>query len=309
MSEKNQKKETTMIHIYHHNDADGRLSAAIVIDYIDYHAAAVPFKLHECSYGPVPSFDDLGPNDTVWIVDYSFKDADFARLVEQVGEAHIIWIDHHASCKDSSYLSLMGERSFVNKGPAACQLVWEYLYSKDPPEPFVVSLVGDYDSWAMRREPACRQFYEACKADERLMAPAGWVPLLSDEKYVGDMILRGHSILRSRDGYLAGLRKSFGYMALLADPRWSPLDFDERGQHLAVPALNVQQFGSAAFTVEQMASSLFCIAYCHDGREFRVSLYSENPDVDCGQIAKAFGGGGHRGAAGFKCEALPWGKA
>ena len=42
-----------------------------------------------------------------------------------------------------------------------------------------------------------------------------------------------------------------------------------------------------------------------DGR-WRVSLYSTKPEVDCGAIAKSLGGGGHRGAAGFICEKLPW---
>lgn len=42
------------------------------------------------------------------------------------------------------------------------------------------------------------------------------------------------------------------------------------------------------------------------GRYWRVSLYSTKPEVDCGAIAKLLGGGGHRGAAGFICEKLPW---
>jgi hypothetical protein len=39
---------------------------------------------------------------------------------------------------------------------------------------------------------------------------------------------------------------------------------------------------------------------------WKVSLYSVKPEVDCGEIAKAFGGGGHKGAAGFMCDWLPW---
>lgn len=42
-----------------------------------------------------------------------------------------------------------------------------------------------------------------------------------------------------------------------------------------------------------------------DGR-WRISLYSTKPEVDCGAICKAFGGGGHVGAAGFVCDELPW---
>lgn len=41
-------------------------------------------------------------------------------------------------------------------------------------------------------------------------------------------------------------------------------------------------------------------------RRWKVSLRSKDPAVDCGAIAKTFGGGGHKGAAGFVCDVLPW---
>jgi nanoRNase/pAp phosphatase (c-di-AMP/oligoRNAs hydrolase) len=40
-----------------------------------------------------------------------------------------------------------------------------------------------------------------------------------------------------------------------------------------------------------------CIAYVHDGEKFTVSLYSTTVDVS--KIAKKFGGGGHKNAAGM----------
>lgn len=39
---------------------------------------------------------------------------------------------------------------------------------------------------------------------------------------------------------------------------------------------------------------------------WKVSIYSTKPEIDCGAIAKSFGGGGHKGAAGFICDRLPW---
>ena len=62
-------------------------------------------------------------------------------------------------------------------------------------------------------------------------------------------------------------------------------------------------------------SDLFKTAPPHDimlpfyftGRKYVVSIYSENPDIDCSEIAKKHGGGGHKGAAGFVCNVLPFG--
>lgn len=39
--------------------------------------------------------------------------------------------------------------------------------------------------------------------------------------------------------------------------------------------------------------------------KWTVSMYSTRDDVDCGAIAKSFGGG-HKGAAGFQCDSLPF---
>jgi len=40
--------------------------------------------------------------------------------------------------------------------------------------------------------------------------------------------------------------------------------------------------------------------------KWKVSLYTDKPTVNCGGIAKTFGGGGHAQAAGFVCDKLPW---
>ena len=40
--------------------------------------------------------------------------------------------------------------------------------------------------------------------------------------------------------------------------------------------------------------------------KWSVSLYSIDPNIDCGSIAKKHGGGGHPGAAGFQCDSLPF---
>ena len=49
------------------------------------------------------------------------------------------------------------------------------------------------------------------------------------------------------------------------------------------------------------------ITFCRrKDKLWNVSLYSTKPDIDCGAIAKSFGGGGHKGAAGFQCKDLPF---
>ena len=41
---------------------------------------------------------------------------------------------------------------------------------------------------------------------------------------------------------------------------------------------------------------------------YSYSLYSQNKDIDCSKIAESFGGGGHKGAAGFTSDYIVLGK-
>ena len=46
------------------------------------------------------------------------------------------------------------------------------------------------------------------------------------------------------------------------------------------------------------------VNFAYNGKGFSYSLFSSNPEVDCSKIAETFGGGGHKGAAGFFLDKL-----
>lgn len=325
------------LHIFHHNDADGRLSAAIVIHALRTRVGTgdldkFDYAAYEMGYETKPDFSQIATGDTVYVVDFSFKDDVFDQLIAT--GAGIIWIDHHKSVVESRHSDLPGLRQFVNKGPAACELTWKYLFDENPPS--IVWSIGDYDSWAHKFKSSVA-VNEACKADERLMDPVKWISLLNDDDCVGHLAESGQAMIRYRDGYCANLRKAYGHQVCLWDSRWYVGGLTkETGAPAAARvtpdaqpgallngidpakytwaydcckcsyALNVQNFGSLAFGDELMSKYHFVIAYIHNGKEFVVSLYSTDSTIDCSVIAKAFGGGGHKGAAGFRCTELPW---
>lgn len=75
-----------------------------------------------------------------------------------------------------------------------------------------------------------------------------------------------------------------------------------------VLACNTVVFNSQFFSsqYDPKKHDVMCAyAQMSDGR-WKVSMYSTKPNIDCGLICKAFGGGGHRSAAGFVCDKLPW---
>lgn len=51
---------------------------------------------------------------------------------------------------------------------------------------------------------------------------------------------------------------------------------------------------------------VMCAYSQRSGGKWKVSMYTTKDEIDCGAIAKHFGGGGHKGAAGFVCTRLPW---
>ena len=175
---------------------------------------------------------------------------------------------------------------------AGCECTWKFCFPNEK-TPNWIRVLGDYDAWRMQEKDLCLPFYEGLKLEDQ--QPDGlwnvWDILFSDptDATAGQIAERGRTAITYRDNYCEELRVAFGYETTI-------------GGHAAY-ALNAQRFGSKAFGAAFDAYPV-CIAYIYDGRKFTVTLYSESVDVSV--IAKSFGGGGHKGAAGFVCEQLPF---
>ena len=287
------------LHIIHHNDMDGRCAAVIAA----YAAAAdyppdTPLKYYETNYNRPADVSHMKPGDTVIIVDFSYPPEEMEKIEKAINyylaqpvdpglKGDIIWIDHHATASRYGY-TYPGLLDFADKGPAACELTWLYFFDEKP-MPKGVALLGDYDSWRLAL-PKSIIFNEGAKLLLPTPQAAPWLGVLQDDVQILSMIeTAGEIALAYRNIYAENMRNSYGYETTLDG-------------HQAY-ALNVYGFGSQGFGKIFNLYSLV-IAYIHDGRNFTVSLYSRSIDVS--EIAKTFGGGGHKGAAGFVCAELPW---
>lgn len=68
-----------------------------------------------------------------------------------------------------------------------------------------------------------------------------------------------------------------------------------------------ERSGGCGESVDWLPKYDLMITFCRrSDRLWNVSLYSTKASIDCGAVAKTFGGGGHKGAAGFQCESLPF---
>jgi oligoribonuclease NrnB/cAMP/cGMP phosphodiesterase (DHH superfamily) len=266
----------------HHNDLDGKCAAAIVKKYF----GSTEIIFHETDYKDTAPLTKLAGEDVI-IVDFSYPPEVMLNIVELSNS--VVWIDHHATAKDYPYQYLTGLRNFEDKKFSGCELAWMFYFPMET-MPLSVQLIGDYDKWALKLKPECFQFYEGMKVkNDTSPQSLLWELLLQDNFYVSSIIDSGCTAVAYRDNYCNDLCKSFGYET-------------EISGHGAY-ACNQFMFGSGGFG-HRFHQYPLCIAYIHDGEQFTVSMYSET--VDVGQIAKTFGGGGHKGAAGFVCKNLPF---
>ncbi len=268
----------------HHNDADGRASAAIV-----RRALGDDVQLYEMDYGNSLPLDQVLVSEHVIVVDFSLPREDMQRLA---AHHQFTWIDHHKSAIDE-LADIASEWPGVRDvGEAACVLTWKYFFP-DQPVPRAVILIGDRDIWRWA-EADTGSFNEGLyqlntyPRNDKL-----WGPLLDNDTETISRIIAQGEILRE-----ARLREIHRNIT----SRGFPVSFE--GYHTL--AVNLHGSGDIGQQIRNMG---YRIAYCYtdsvqNGRLTTfVTLYSA--EVDVSQIARRFGGGGHAGAAGFHFERGP----
>ena len=264
----------------HHDDADGLCAGAIV-----RRRFGDAVELHEIDYGrPIP-WDKIEAAETVIITDFSLPKDDMLKIYEAKGE-NFIWIDHHISAIEemSDFESIAGLRALDR---AACVLTWQYFLPESS-VPAAVLFIGDRDIWQFDY-PQTRVFSEGLSAEDTAVNNnALWDALLSnDQELLQRLIEKGEILLDARLKQIAYHVDTYGFA----------LDFD--GYNTL--AVNLPGNGDIGHYICSLG---YDVAYVYrdnfqDGQVFtNVTLYSETVDVS--KLAMRYGGGGHKGAAGFR---------
>jgi oligoribonuclease NrnB/cAMP/cGMP phosphodiesterase (DHH superfamily) len=265
----------------HHNDADGRASAAVVRRAYNRQVIAI-----EMNYGDSIQWDRIGPARRVVVVDFSLPLDDMQRLAQG---RELIWIDHHISA-----IRLLGEAARAWQGlqdtrEAACVLTWRYLFPNQP-VPRALVLISDRDVWRWAESDTGP--FDAGLGQENTHPDNDdlWLPLLADDPAMLQGLIESGRILRAAQLYDIDKRlASYGYAVIFEGQRT-----------LAINARGNGDFGAAIRAMN------YPLAYCYidgiqNGRLMTfVTLFSS--EVDVSRIAQKFGGGGHPGAAGFSFE-------
>ncbi len=282
------KKRVTCI--YHSRDLDGWMSAAIVnmwlrdVDFIGW------------DYGDkIPNLDDSGP---VIMVDISFPKDVMCKIDKECG---LTWIDHHISAikENEEVRNDWGGKQDTKK--AACELTWEYLYpTKDMPE--LVRLLGRYDCFGHKGTPEEQKVLEfqygarleisnVNEAFQTLIIDAGRGDFSMDADVCDVIHEKGKTIYK----YLCTEAKQIYN-------RVFPVNIDG----CIFACVNQERFNPINFGIDYHKDGYDgFLCYHYQNNQYNYSLYNDNGKVDCSVIAKEMGGGGHKGAAGWRSNYDP----
>jgi oligoribonuclease NrnB/cAMP/cGMP phosphodiesterase (DHH superfamily) len=290
---------------YHSSDFDGYCSGAIVGHIYGWDNV----EFYPINYGDEFPWDVIDQNSEVFMVDFSLPSyEDMIKLNKKCHKFH--WIDHHDTAiqKENDYLKEnpeiippLGLRPAGNN-KAACELTWEYLSDKQTP--LTVQLLGQYDvgNWmnvenSLEFQYGLNQFSDldpkTCSIDEI----ETWELLLSSSysRTVYKIIEMGKII--------SDYKKSDNYKRAKNSVFMTELD------GYPVLALNADHSNSQIFdsVIENYPDAKALMLFYFNKNYWLTSLYhiEDRTDRHLGELCQKFGGGGHKGAAGFKWNKWP----
>lgn len=280
---------------YHGGDLDGKCAGAIV-----------KHKFPECVLFPIDHgekfpWETIDKRDIVYMVDFCLQPfEDMIRLHTSCEE--LIWIDHHKSSMEieekvlAQHVKDLPTISGIREiGKAACELTWEYLFPNKPMS-LIVSLLGRYDVWDLRD---ARTLPLQFGVNSQNTNPGSWLWTHAFEEnvdtafFTNELAAKGGIIL----AFVQKKNKEF----------CEKFSFELEFAGLRCIAINKQPASSKIFdAVWDPKKHDIMLAFGWKRNKWVVSLYTDKPEIDVSKLAVARGGGGHKQAAGFVCDEVPF---
>lgn len=273
---------------YHNADLDGKCSAAIV------HHVYPTCELIGINYGDEFPWDTIEEGESIFMVDFSLQP--FEEMIKLRKRANLIWIDHHKTVVEEYEKCRQPFVGTVKSGLGACALVWQWFANRgalDQITPYAVQLLAQYDVWD-HSDPNCLPFQYGMRALECEPTADVWKDVWDNTSpLVNEIVGQGKAIL--------------AYEQKQAAIRASATSFVTELDGLRCLAMNHSISNSKVFDSvwdPEIYDAMLMFGWRKG--QWTVSLYTYKDSIDVSEIAKARGGGGHKGAAGFRCSELPF---
>ncbi len=309
---------------FYHTDMDGEAAGFCVHAWAGIKGPHDQSNMmHGINYGQAFPFEIILPDEQVWIVDYSIEPNEMQELLKIT--ENVTWIDHHKTAIEKYKDFSRDIRGVRIDGVAGCVLAFKYLHwwsdrgggeidlgrdrSDMLPVPRMIELIGDRDVGQWKHGEVTKLFHSGSSLRDTSPKSDFWwkcmdheikdLPLpntgnrdarIEGEKFWNRLFEDGRVIEKYKAQHDKKLNKVLGNECTFEGKKcW---------------AVNRGLIGSDR--VEGRLSKYDIIISFYYGKDgWNISLRSEKIDVS--EIAKQFGGGGHKGAAGFRAVNLPFG--
>jgi len=276
-----------VIVIYHGNCADGFSAAWVCRRYFESVRTDLSRPL-EVEYHP--GVYQKEPPDVkgkiVYLVDFSYKRPVVEQMIKDADTVFIL--DHHKTAIEDLQ-GLEGLTSVFDLEHSGAMITWNYFFPNKEP-PMLLKHVEDRDLWKFKLQ-GTREIQAALFSYEYTFE--NWDRLMDVEKHLDEEL----SILGMYRQGQAIERKHFKDINELIKVLKRPMKV--AGYTLNVVNLPYTMSSDAGHILCEQGEPFGCCYYDKpEGREF--SLRSEGDKVDVSVIARSYGGGGHKNAAGFR---------
>ena len=252
----------------------------------------------------------------VYVLDFSFDKKTTEWL--SVTANKFVFLDHHKTAfemwcgevpdgglwiEDTNFMSRQHHIT-LDDNRSGAMISWNYFHP-NVEAPMLIKHIDDYDRWQFKLR-CTKEINKAIWS----YAPwdfETWEQMVKDENY-GQLITEGAAILRAHDRQVHDMSKNV---------RECTISFKEQpegmlqqtvfrdGLTVNAPSFLASDVGHELAT---QSGTFGLVWHMNDQGKISCSLRS-NGDYDVSAIAKAFGGGGHKNAAGFEIDAatlLEW---
>lgn len=226
-------------------------------------------------------------NKEIYILDFSYPVSVIKQLVKN--NRNVTVIDHHLTARKNAEAA---SQWYYDLNHSGAVLTWLYFYQTKK-IPWFLLRIEDIDLWRLRLKDS--------------LATAAFLKVEGYDLRVWDKIAEGFEKSKTRKKYIEAGKMVLKYQEKIVEALVSSADLVKFAGHRTLvvnsPILP-SQIGNAL--VKKMPP--IGIVWSEKGGVKKISLRS-NGRVDVSKIAKRFGGGGHKQAAGFYLKSkmkFPW---
>ena len=293
--------------VYHKNCADGMAAAwaahlhfGDTAEYLamNYNDPTVRLEGNSLTF-PVPL-----SGRRVFVLDFSFSPDIHAAILAEAAE--VVWLDHHKTAFEArgldpteAYEQRTGRDICVlDPNMSGCLITWNFFHPEGAP-PFALRLIDDRDRWVWQYGADTRNFATALRSK-----PLTIERIEEAVNRVDSLIEQGAAMNALFDQQLADITLKPVRLELRATSTQDLTSLSWAG--LAVNC--TPQFASEAGNKLADKSGTFGATWCTgDSGKIFFSLRSIG-SYDVSEIARYYGGGGHKNAAGFNIplHCLKW---